>query len=137
MKELEKLRQWLLTFPGLGRELTVDYLGAGPGSTGLFPAGLEETSRREDLLGNVQVACRYQFTLYRRMAPGQDSAQWFLDFQNWVQQQSVAGLAPRFGDVPDEEWLLAQKGKSKELSASGIGTCAVTLTAEFIRNYDR
>lgn len=139
MNHLEMLRQWLLTYPNWGESgpLYVDYTDCVPGA-GLFPAGLEELSRQEDVLGNVTVKCRYHFALYRVSAAQEDragEAQWLLGFQQWVQQQSVAGLAPQFGDVPGAERLRAQKGKLKEASQTGLATYVVTLIADFTKIY--
>ena len=137
MTDLERLRQWIMTYPDWEDTLTVDFVETGIGKAGLFPLGLEETGRREDVLGNVQVACRYRFALYRR-TPGQRggtvNAQWLLAFQNWVQQQSAAGLAPHFGDVPAMERIQAQKGTLKERAQ--IGTYTVTLIADFMKVYE-
>ena len=139
MTDLDKLRQWLATYPKWeeGR-LHVEYTDALPGNLGLYPTGLEEVSRREDVLGNVAVKNRYRFVLYRvaaRQENNEENALWLLDFQNWVQKQSAAGLAPRFGDAPQQERLLAEKGKLKEGSQTGTGIYAVTLTAEFVKYY--
>ena len=64
-----------------------------------------------------------------------EDAQWLLSFQQWVQQQSIAGLAPKFGDVPAAEQLRAQKGKLKEASQAGTATYVVTLIADFTKIY--
>lgn len=137
MTDLEKMRQWLLTCPIWGDTLQVDITQPAPGNVGLFPQGLEERARREDVLGNVQVDCRYRFTLYR-VAPqqddGVDNAQWLLDFQNWVLEQSAIGIAPQFGDVPYLERIQASKGALKERGQTGIYT--VSLVADFTRVYE-
>lgn len=115
----------------------MDFTEQAPGNAGLFPKGLEEISRREDVLGNLQVTCRYRFALYRQTAgqgDGTADAQWLLDFQNWVQQQSAAGLAPHFGDVPARERLQAQQGALQ--AASQTGTYVVTLIADFMKVYE-
>ena len=138
MTDLELIRQWVRSYPEWeeGEELHIDYTEAVPCNGGLFPIGLEEVSRREDLLGNVTVQCRYRFNLYRVTAgQGPENAQWLMRFQQWVQQQSAAGLAPRFGDVPQKEWIRAEKGKLQESSQAGTGMYAVTLTAEFVKKY--
>ncbi len=136
MRDLEKLQNWLKTYPYWTDDLQVDFLGSAPGNAGLYPEGLEIRSRQADVLGNQQVSCRYRFTIYRQ-TPGQDSsledAQWLLDFQDWVQQQSAAGLAPRFGDLPLEEWLQAQKGALKKSGQTKV--YAVTVVADFVRQY--
>lgn len=142
MTDLEKVRQWVLSYPGWGEEtwLYTDYTDAVPGNGGLYPMGLEEISRREDVLGNVTVQCRYRYSLYRVTA-GQadktDQAKWLLEFQQWVQQQSAAGVAPRFGDVPEKERIRAEKGKLHQVSQTGTGIYGVTLTAEFVKCYER
>lgn len=139
MTDLEKLRQWLTTYPKWEEgKLHVDYTDALPGNLGLYPAGLEEVSRREDVLGGIMVRNRYHFALYRvaaRREDNEENAQWLLEFQKWVQSQSAAGLAPRFGDESNQERLRAEKGKLKEASQTGTGTYTVTLTAEFIKYY--
>ena len=141
MTDLEKVKNWLLTYPDwdAGALSYIDYTDAVPGNTGLFPRGLEEVSRREDVLGNRMVKNRYHFALYRvtrqQARTGKDAA-WLLDFQNWVQQQWAAGLAPRFGDVEAEERIRAEGGKLHKADAAGSATYVVTLTAEFTRRYD-
>lgn len=139
MTDLERLRQWLQGYPNWEESLQVDFTEVQPGNAGLFPNGLEETGRREDVLGNVQIDCRYRFILYRHtcgQTDGTANAQWLLEFQNWVQQQSAAGLAPHFGDVPSRERMQAQKGTLKEASQAGTGTYMVTLIADFRKVYE-
>lgn len=138
MTDLEKLRQWLLTYPNWKGTLQVDFMEAGPGNAGLFPAGLEELRRREDVLGNPEIDCRYRFALHRKTAGQQDGnedAQWLLDFQHWVQRQSATGAAPHFGDVPSRERISAQKGMLKTVERTGICLYTVTLVADFVKTY--
>ena len=140
MTDIEKLRQWLLTYPAwdAGGLLYIDYTDGVPGNSGLFPAGVEEVSRREDLLGNVTVGYRCRFALYRVTAGGcenGENAQWLLEFQRWVQAQSAAGLAPTFGDDPARERIRAEKGRLDRASQTGTGTYTVTLTADFVKYY--
>ena len=139
MTILERIQQWLQTYPGWGDSLTVDMLPAEPGRIGLFPGGLEELSRTEDILGNRQVECRLGFTLRRQVGVEEDNAShaaWLLDFQDWVRQQSQAGLAPRLGDVPAQEKMWAEKGSLQKISPTGIGTYTVTLIANFTKLYE-
>ena len=139
MDELEKVRRWVQTFPQWEEQLHIDYTGAVPGNAGLFPVGMEEVGRREDVLGNVTVSCRCRFSLYR-VTTGQGdnthNAQWLLDFQNWIQAQSAAHLAPAFGDEPAREQIRAEKGRLKNASQTGTGIYAVELTAEFVKKYN-
>lgn len=137
MTDLEKMQQWLQSYPGWEENLAVNFVEAEPGNTGLFPTGPEEVSRQQDVLGNLKITCRYRFTLYRRTAGRTDSAynaQWLLDFQHWVQQQSAAGLAPCFGDVPEQERIYAKGGALQKASLTGV--YAVTLVADFMKVYE-
>lgn len=141
MRDLEKLRQWVMSFPRWEDEslLYIDYTGAVPGNVGLYPAGLEEVSRTEDVLGNVTVLCRYRFSLYRVSSGQEDgtiNALWLMDFQNWVRDQSLRGLAPAFGDDPAKEQIRAEKGRLKNGSQTGTGVYCVELTAEFVKVYE-
>ena len=137
MTELEKMRQWLQSYSGWKDSLLMDFTELAPGNAGLFCEGLEERDRQEDVSGNLQIACRYRFTLYRRVSRdnGAADARWLLDFQNWVQSQSALGLAPRFGDIPYLERMQAQKGTLKDRGQTGL--YAVTLTADFAKVYER
>ena len=134
------LKSWLGTFPRWDAEVCyVDYSEGSFGNCGIFPQGVEEIDRREDVLGNVQVSCRIRFRLLRmagQSGDGQNAAQWLLDFENWVQQQSAAGLTPRFGDVPEKEVMRAERGKRSETRQTGSGTYEVILTVEFTKNYE-
>ncbi len=140
MQALETLKTWLSAFPQWdGEACYVDYTEGVGGNTGLFPQGMEEVSRREDVLGNLQVRCRLRFRLLRmalRDGDGQKNAQWVMDFENWVQQQSAAGLTPRFGDEPASEIMRAEKGKLSGTRQTGSGTYEVILTAEFTKYYE-
>lgn len=141
MTALEKMTTWLQTFPLWQEEsLSVDYVDALPGNAGLYPEGLEQVSRREDVLGNVTVENRLHFVLYRVTAGQQDNREnslWLLELQSWVQQQSAAGLVPSFGDVPHRERISAQKGKLKSASQTGTGKYTVNLTVEFTKQYEK
>ena len=140
MTALLQMREFLLTYPQWeqGGLLYIDYTDGVPGGAGLFPTGREELARRQDVLGNVAVDCRLNFILYRVCASPEDNeknAQWLMDFQQWIERQSVLGLAPRFGDVPIRERLRAERGKyNRPHGESGI--YGVQLTAEFTKLYE-
>ena len=134
MDILEKIKSWLMTCPVIKMEqIFVDHLPAEPGSVGLFQKGMQEVQRREDLLGNLKVHCRYRVLL--RCMVLEDSA-WLPDFQQWVQQQAAGGLTPILGDVPSEERLQAMDGKLSERSQTGTRVCEVALVADFIKIYE-
>ncbi len=139
MTQLEKIKAWLQTYPAWEDSILVNFTEDRPGNTGVFPTGAEELSRREDVLGNLQVEYRYSFDLRRQVACSPDStanAQWLLDFQAWVQQQSACGLTPHFGDVPSRERMQVRGGMLKAVSPMGTGTYIVTLMADFIKVYE-
>lgn len=140
MTDLEKLKIWLATYPGWedDKPFFVDDAIPKPGCVGLFPQGLEQVSLRRDITGGQKAACRYRFYLYRASAleeNQEENARCLLDFQNWVEAQSAGGLAPRFGDVPQEERLRAEGGSLRKTGKLGSGLYALTLTAEFTRIY--
>ena len=116
----------------------IDFIDALPGSTGLYPIGLEEVSRTKDVTGRVRLGCRGNFLLTRMTQRQQDNAEharWLLDFQKWVQQQSAAGTAPVFGDVPQQERICARKGRLQKCNEAGAGKYTVELTVEFTKYY--
>ena len=145
MTALEKVRDWIATYPGYSSldGLSVDYTDAKPANGGLMPGGLTEISRKEDVLGNVTITNQYNFTLYFIFAksPGDDTgaeenAQWLLDFQDWVQAQSISRSAPAFGDDRRKETIKAQNGTLLGTDEEGTACYTVQLTAQFIKIYE-
>ena len=145
MTDLEKVRQWLGTYPGVAAalEFEVDYFDVAPTSNSIAPGGLVEISRKEDILGNVTVENQYNFALYFVMlkAPGDDAgaklnADLLLDLQRWVQEQSVRRLIPTFGDDPRSERVKAQNGAIIEASSEGVALYMVQLSIQFKKFYE-
>lgn len=132
---LEKMVTWLQTFPGWEDSICIDYVDACPGSTGLYPKGLTEVSRREDVLGNLMVRCRYGFLLRRNAVRSEDNARWLLAFQNWVMEQDRLGLAPKFGDEPKTERIRAFDGQLHSHAQVGNTMYTVLLSTEFTKIY--
>ena len=58
-----------------------------------------------------------------------------MDFQEWVQAQSVRGLAPAFGDAPRQERIIAQNGVLYDAQAEGTATYMVQLSVRFIKYF--
>ena len=140
MTALEKIKTWLATYEGfdiLG-QFQVDYTDQVPANGGVFPSGLQEVGRKTDICGRVTVDNQYNFGLYYvfAKAPGDDAgatinADWIMDFQEWVQEQSIKGAAPAFGDVPKDEKILAQNGILYEATDEGLATYMVQLSVAF------
>lgn len=144
--DLERLRAWLATYPGYDilDNMLVDYINEIPGAASLMPAGLTEISRTEDILGNVTVRNQYNFGLYLALekSPGDDiasayNAGWVLDFQRWVQAQSVTRAAPTFGNIDQRrETIKAQNGALLDTGKEGVAVYVVQLSAEFSTFYE-
>ena len=139
MTDLENIRAWLDTYPGMAQlqSLRIDYYNPR-GDNSITPAGLAEVSRREDLCGNITVENRYSFGLYYTLAQETDAltnAQWILDFQKWVQQQDLEHLAPTFGDSPLSERISAGNGALYATDSSGTVTYLLLLTVDFKKLY--
>ena len=135
MTELEKLENWLKTFPLCDGSLSIDVTDAVPGGMGLYPKGLQELSRREDVLGNLTVCYRWSFALHRSQATQtRENAQWLMELQKWAANQCRQGLAPRFGDVQAAERLRICEGTLVHRKEGGSGYTAL-LTADFTKIY--
>ena len=144
MTALEKIREFVSSYPGADilQEFRVDFTDQIPANGGIFPAGLVEVKRTTDILGDVTVTNQYNFGLYYvfEKAPGDDigaaaNADWLMDFQAWVQEQSALGRAPVFGDVPRLERISAQNGVLYEAQDEGLAMYAVQLSVLFIKEF--
>ena len=145
MSDLEKIKHWISSFPGydiLG-SFQVDYTDNIPSNGGIFPSGLVEIGRSEDILGNVTVQNQYNFGLYYVFLkdPGDDAgaqinADWIMDFQKWIQEQSIRGLAPVFGDDPAEEKIQAQNGVLYAADEEGTATYMVQLSVNYVKKFE-
>lgn len=140
MTNLEKIREWVKTFPAHDKigEFRVDYTDQIPNNGGIFPSGLVEISRQRDILGNVTVNNQLNFGLYYvfEKSIGDDvgaayNADWIMEFQQWVQDQSVSGKAPVFGDDPRNEIIRAQNGVLYDADANGVAVYMVQLSVIF------
>lgn len=145
MTALEKVRAWLSTFPDFDilSAFQVDYTDQVPSNGGIYPSGLVEVERRQDIMGNITVTNQYNFGLYYvfEKAAGDDigatlNADWLMSFQEWAQEQSVTGIAPVFGDVPGAEKIIAQNGVLYEANEEGIATYMVQLSVQFKKKYE-
>ena len=145
MTDLEKIRNWIITYPKIDAalDLRVDYYADKPENSSLAPAGMTELSRKNDIMGNCIVENQYNFALYFVFpkSPEDDigateNAEWLLDFQDWVQEQSVIRKTPIFGDEPNTESIKAQSGEIIDADPNGIGLYMVLLTINFKKIYE-
>ena len=145
MSDLEKIRQWVSTYPGSDRmrDLKVDYFSQNPDNGSIDPSGLIEVSRSEDILGNITVENQYNFALYFVFLkdPGDDqgatdNAAWRRDFQRWGQAQSLRKQIPVFGADPARETARAQNGALYAADEEGTAIYSVQLSLNFIKIYE-
>ena len=127
MEVLKCIQAWLAEYSGLSGIL-VDKTLSVPGSCGLYPLGQEQKKYIEDITGGVRAVCTAAFALRRKDLLGSDAAGWLLDLQDWVRQQSHAGLAPRLGH---NTRVRAQKGKLVQSGGAGTATYEVQLIFEY------
>ena len=59
-----------------------------------------------------------------------------MDFQEWVQEQSVIGIAPTFGDEPESETITAQNGVLYDADEGGTAMYMVQLSVQFMKKYE-
>ena len=144
MTHLEAIKNWIQTYPyyDILSEFSVDYTDQIPNNGGIFPAGLTEVSRKTDVLGNTTVNNQENFGIYVvfEKSPGDETAaeanqDWISQFQFWVQEQSIRGLAPVFGDVPPTERITASSGALYAASDEGLATYMVQLTINYTMRY--
>ena len=143
---LDKMKTWIAAYPGYSilEDFQVDYTDKIPANGGIFPSGLVEVARKQDIFGVVTVTNQYNFGLYYvfTKAPGDDAgatvnADWVIDFQEWVQSQSALGEAPIFGDDTTREKISAQNGVLYEANDEGTATYMVQLSVQFIKRYEK
>ena len=135
MTNLQKLGQWLQSYPPFaGQPPQVVFTCQTPQGLALTDSGLEEVSRKEDILGRKLVECRLHFALLLQQ-PGLEDGSQAEAFQQWAQEQSLAQKAPTFGDIPRQERLYTRLRQLKHRVSSGVQQLAVELTAEFTKIY--
>lgn len=142
MTALERIKKWIETYPNhsIINDFQVDYTDQIPNNGGIFPSGLVEVSRKRDILGNVAIQNQLNFGLYYVFVKSIDddvgatyNADWIMDFQTWIQEQSAAGLAPVFGDEPRTESIKAQNGALYGAEEEGTAMYMVQLSVNYTK----
>ena len=145
MNKLEQIRKWLKDYPGTlpVQSLKVDYYSTQPDNGSIDPSGLIEVTRETDIMGNITVENQLNFALYFVLlkSPGDDegateNADLLMDLQQWIQEQSICGLAPIFGDDPDAETIKAQNGAVYAADEEGTAIYMVQLSINYIKYYE-
>ena len=147
MKEktsIEKMRDFILTCPFLKNftnGVLVDWHAQD--KFGLMPTGQAIISRKEDIIGNVVVHKQCNFSLYAQNFTIDDVIRietigFLEEFSNWIEEQSVNGTAPVFGDNPDEEEITAQNGMLFQLYDDGLsGRYQLQISVTFEKHYNK
>ena len=146
MTDLEKVREWIKTYPNFDilSDFQIDYTDQIPASGGIFPSGLQEISRTEYIYGDVMVTNQLNFGLYYvfEKSPDDDAgaavnADWLMDFQRWVQEQSILHKAPAFGNYDTaHERIKAENGVLYEADEEGTATYMVQLSIQYKNFYE-
>ncbi len=126
---IHKLISWLSACPYVSGIPEVNHTHAAPGSIGIYPQSTQQMRIREDVLGNRVVTYRDTFLLYQvtAMDEKESEANRLMALKSWMREQSLIGLAPQFGDIPQEEQILVEKGKLSDVSPLGTGKFAVEI----------
>lgn len=146
MTDLEKVREWIKTYPNFDilSDFQIDYTDQIPASGGIFPSGLQEISHTEYIYGDVMVTNQLNFGLYYvfEKSPDDDAgaavnADWLMDFQRWVQEQSILHKAPAFGNYDTaHERIKAENGVLYAADEEGIATYMVQLSIQYKNFYE-
>lgn len=144
MSVFEKLRAWLSSCPYLEKFSGghVDWLDNSAGCFGIMPAGSTTIRQTRDILGGRRIVKQYNVALYARGWTVDDvvrleNTTFLDDFTQWVEDQQAMGLAPVFGDEPDEEEITAQNGMLYTLDPNGqTGRYQVQVGVTYVRNYN-
>ena len=145
MNPLDIILKWVSKYSGFERlqDLCVDYYSQQPDNGSVDPSGVQIISVKEDILGTKTVEMQYNFGVYFVLAkdPGDedtavDNAAWVMDFQRWVNEQSILRLAPTFGDVPKAESVKAQNGAVMAADNEGVAIYMVQLSVNFMKIYE-
>lgn len=112
MSEIQSIIDWLVTYPkfaetfDVAREGTgqlIDYLGTEIIETTYFVRVGQKERRRNDYL--LQVSKPFLTMLQRK-----ENADFLVDLQKWVSEQSVNGLVPKLGNIGRQRtWVDAQE----------------------------
>lgn len=133
MTDTEKMVNWLRCFPGFDRlkDFRVDLTDRVGENGGLFPGGLRELERKTDICGDVVIRNRYVFGLYFVLEDNGDNADWLLELQKWIQEQSAMENAPVFGSRTLR--VTAGNGRLRDREEDGVGVYAAEITVDWER----
>lgn len=145
MSILETMRQWLSTCPYLDTFSGghIDWTDNSALDYGIMPTGSVTIRTEEDVLGNRIVYKQYNLALYARGWTVDDvvrleNSTFLEDLADWVEEQQMSGLTPKFGDDPDSEEITAQNGMLYQLDPNGqTGLYQIQIAVTYEKHYER
>lgn len=144
--KLETIREFLSLCPYLTDftdNADIDWCSNKVGNYGIMPTGESIIERSEDICGDVTLVKQYNVALYAMRYTIDDivrmeSAGFLENLTQWVEEQSINGLAPTFGDEPESEIITAQNGMLFQMSENGqSGRYQIQIQINYIKNYKR
>lgn len=146
MTKLEKMKKIVSDYPGADilKDFRIDYTDQIPATAGLFPAGLIELRRRQDILGNIEIENRLNFALYLILPKSGDddvlntiNAEWIINFQEYIQDLNFTKNFPPFGDYHNSETISATDGRLYDSTDEGLGLYAIQISVQYQKRYTK
>lgn len=142
---IKTMQEWLNTCPFLDEFSGghIDWTDNTALDYGIMPTGSAVIQTEEDVLGNRVVHKQYNLALYARGWTIDDVARlenttFLEDLADWVEEQQMAGEAPKFGDNPDDEEITAQNGMLYQLDPNGqTGLYQIQIAIFYEKHYER
>lgn len=122
-----RIRNWLQTYPQMGQV----QLDQTPrlGGCGMYPRGVTELWRRQDVAGNTRVRLRERYYLETiRQDTLEENAQWLQRLSRWVREQNLAGKGPALGD---QQQVSFAAGKAERAPSPGLSRYSGELIVEY------
>lgn len=122
-----KIRNWLQTCPQMG-QVRLDQTPQ-LGGCGMYPRGVTELWRRQDVAGNTHIRCRERYYLETlRQDVLEENAQWLQRLSRWVREQSISGKTPVFGE---QQQISFTAGRMEKAPAPGMSRYSGELIVEY------
>ncbi len=132
----QKIGEWINGCPFVSEihptETMLVYGGANEGNV------LPEPLVHKDMLGNVAVQKQVNLRIIMKtetLLNHDFATEYLFNLENWIEQQSLSGLAPIIGDEPDNEHIWADSSRYTPSGASETGEFSVPIHIQFKKYY--
>lgn len=122
-----RIKNWLQGCPQTGQVI----FDRTPqlGGCGLYPKGVTELWRRQDVAGNTRIRCRERYYLETlRQDTLENNAHWLQRLTQWVREQNLAGKGPMLGD---QQQMVFTAGKMEKAPSPGVNRYSGELIVEY------